>query len=116
MPDPGDADLPGFDRRKHRRGKFPRPLSKQRGDENFREVITLMPVTPRTQFYPRGLAILLPVVGRLTNYVPSTLFRKRNRHLPRTIGMTAARRKCCDYGVARSVVRPLIGTASPGAG
>lgn len=85
MTDPGKADLATLDFWKNRWHKLAGASNEERWNENFGQKIAPVPIRTRTQLHPGGAFGLRTISGRLTNDVPLAFFRKRNRHLPRTI-------------------------------
>ena len=85
MSNPGDADFAGSNQRELRERIITGTPRKKRRNQNFSEKIALVPVGRRPQAHTRRSFGLSAVFRRLTDDIPSALFRKRNRHFGATI-------------------------------
>ena len=85
VPDPSDADLSGRNLWKFRRHMHTGTLREKGRDKNLGQKITSVPVPAGTHFHTGRSFVLRTVLRRLANNIPSTLFRKRNRHFRGTI-------------------------------
>ena len=83
--DPGDTDLSGAQHGKFGGRVITGAFGEKSWNEDAGQVIALMPIRARPEIYPRRFFVPRSIFWRLTDYIPSTLFRKRNRHLRGTI-------------------------------
>ena len=85
VPDPGDTNLAFTNFGELWRRMIAGAFDEKRRDQDAGEKITLVPVGMRTQPHARGTFSGSTIPRRLSNDIPLALFRKTNRHLPKSI-------------------------------